>query len=301
MGKLGRTQRSGKVGPTTRLHGSTTESYDRAATTTSGSVSTTAVLVWRNDARRTLNEALHLANVRFFSGADELFAAAQTQWANAIIIEPLDDANQSTAPIVRRVRNGFPSIPVIVYTGTEQSETRSLVQIIRAGGDAIAVRGVDDILGQLKHIVEVSTLTRVSSETLQQIEPELSPEVRPILAFCLENAARELSVQEVADALSVHRRTLVNRLRSAGLPGPAWIITWCRLSVASRLLDDPARSVDQVAATLHFASPSAFRALCKRHTGMRPQELRQRGAPQQMIELIRRRLRTMPDRIGGAA
>ena len=263
-------------------------------------ISATGAFVLSGPGRRALNGFLSTANVRFFERPDELIGAVRDQMMNSVIVEPTDKSNESTAPIVRRIRAACPSIPIVVYTGVTPREVRSLVPIIRAGADAVIVRGIDDLAGRLEEVIEESTVLRVAGETLTELELILAPEVVAIFTFCFENAARDLSVQTVADALTVHRRTLVNRLSSEGLPGPAWIIAWCRLLIASRLLEDPARSVPWVAASLGFSSASAFRALCKRHTGCRPLELRQRGGARYMINLIRDRLNDRTQQFGSA-
>src|SRR4029079_12236459 len=92
---------------------------------------------------------------------------------------------------------------------------------------------------------------------------------------------------DIAHALGIARRTLVSRLASAGLPGPAALITWSRLLVVAHLLEDPARSVDQVAAAVGFPSSTSLRVTCKRYTGVRPLDLRSRGGHRHVLDLIR--------------
>ena len=81
----------------------------------------------------------------------------------------------------------------------------------------------------------------------------------------------------MADALNVHRKTLVARLSGANLPTPSALISWCRILVAARLLEDPGRSVEQVALLLEFPSGTSMRNMMKRYTGLRPGEIRENG------------------------
>src|SRR3546814_9586520 len=78
----------------------------------------------------------------------------------------------------------------------------------------------------------------------------------PFVTFCLEQARRAITVPEAAAALGVHRKTLVDRLAAAGFPTPSAMIAWCRLITAARLLEDPGRTVEQVALLLDFPSGS---------------------------------------------
>jgi transcriptional regulator GlxA family with amidase domain len=83
-------------------------------------------------------------------------------------------------------------------------------------------------------------------------------------------------VSELARAALCSPRTLRRTLGRAGLPAPEELLAWRRLLHAGRLLDD-GRSADGVARTLGFSSGSALRKCLKRHTGLRPRELRRQG------------------------
>jgi AraC-like DNA-binding protein len=101
--------------------------------------------------------------------------------------------------------------------------------------------------------------------------------VLPILRYCLEQGRRALTVEQVAQALHVHRKTLVDRLTAAGFPSPSALISWSRLMVAARLMEDPGRSIEQVALVLDFPSGTSMRNMVKRYTGLRPAEIRENG------------------------
>ncbi len=97
-------------------------------------------------------------------------------------------------------------------------------------------------------------------------------------------------MEDVANALGVHRKTLVDRLKAAQLPSPRAIIGWCRLLVAARVLDDPGRTVEQVALMLDFPSGTALRNMCKRYTGLRTGEVRQNGGVRCLMHAFKREL-----------
>ena len=77
-----------------------------------------------------------------------------------------------------------------------------------------------------------------------KFEPLVPATIVPFLRYCLEHARRNITVEEVAAAMGVHRKTLVDRLKAAHLPSPRAMIGWCRLLMAARLLDDPGRTID---------------------------------------------------------
>jgi AraC-like DNA-binding protein len=102
------------------------------------------------------------------------------------------------------------------------------------------------------------------------------------------HSRREMSVEDAATAMGIHRKTLVDRLRSAGLPSPRTIIGWSRLLTAARLLDDPGRTVEQVALRLDFPSGTALRNMFKRYTGLRTSEVRENGGVRCVLHAFKR-------------
>ena len=65
------------------------------------------------------------------------------------------------------------------------------------------------------------------------------------------------------------------------------LAAWARLLAAAWLLEDGGRSVEQTAHLLSFESPNALRNLLKRHTGLRPIEVRENGGLRCVLALFR--------------
>src|SRR5581483_2431497 len=76
------------------------------------------------------------------------------------------------------------------------------------------------------------------------------------------------------------------RRRHASLPSLAASISWSRLFVAARLLEDLHRPVGRVALHLGFASGSALRGMLKRYTGLTPGEVRCGGGLDRVIDAM---------------
>jgi transcriptional regulator GlxA family with amidase domain len=124
-----------------------------------------------------------------------------------------------------------------------------------------------------------STVTEgIVDAVVDRLKP-LPDRAQEIAIHCMRRAfVTPLTVEGLARDLRVHRRTLVNQLRTAGFPPPAGLIGWCRLLVSAHLLDHTERTVGDIARTLHFVSPSHYRGTVARYTGMTPTALRRRGA-----------------------
>ena len=227
-----------------------------------------------------------VAEVRFCERIEGLRALVRRSWVHLVITEPMDRAGRQTAATVAEIRHGFPSLPVIAYCALTAADTHSLIALVRAGADDVIVRDIDDVGSVASQIIARAAANRVDEQALAELIPFVSASVRPILAYCLGNPTGA-TVENIAHALGIARRTLVSRLASAGLPGPAALITWSRLLVVAHLLEDPARSVDQVADAVGFASGTSLRVTCKRYTGLRPLDLRSHGGHRHVIDLIR--------------
>jgi len=135
----------------------------------------------------------------------------------------------------------------------------------------------------VRRFVDLAATARGVDEILREIAPALHVTLFPFVHFCLQHP-RVGSVAAVAEAMGVHRKTLFVRCRDASAPPPGIIITWCRLLSAAHLLSTSMRSVETVSADLGFASPTTFRNITRRYTGLRPTELRDRNA---MVVVIR--------------
>lgn len=60
--------------------------------------------------------------------------------------------------------------------------------------------------------------------------------------------------------------------------------------IAARLLDDPGRTVEQVALMLDFPSGTALRNMFKRYTGLRTSEVRQNGGVRCVLHAFKKEL-----------
>lgn len=250
-----------------------------------------AALVWDPASRARLQEALRgQATVRFCERQSELLALAESTLAGVAVVDVRDREGHSTLPTVRRIREAYPSVPVVLYCALSPDWSRDVLAFARAGVNDLVLRDVDDLRYSLRSAM-LSAIDHCSARGITaELESVVPPTVLPIVRFCLENGRRALTVEDVADALAVHRKTLVHRLASARLPPPSAIISWCRLLIAARLMEDPGRSVEQVALILDFPSGTSLRNMMKRYTGLTPGEVRENGGARCVLHALKRAL-----------
>lgn len=227
----------------------------------------------------------------FFEEADELLAHLRRSRAAVVVVDGTDGAKQSTLPTIEAIRNGYPSLPVIAYVRAGRTETRHILAMGRLGVHELIFEGIDDVGLALRTALQSAVWQCAAVRVLTALRPHLSADVLPFVRYCLERVSQEPSVTDAAGYLGVHRKTLVYRLHRSALPPPGAMIGWCKLFLASQLLEDPRRSVTSVALELDFASTSALRGMLRRYTGLRPQDLRARGGLSVMLSLFLARIR----------
>ncbi|MGQ0766295.1 MAG: helix-turn-helix domain-containing protein [Gemmatimonadota bacterium] len=235
-------------------------------------------LVWDSPSRsRLVDAARGQAHLRFCESKSELMALVENGLAEVVVLDSRDRMGQSTLSTVRRLREEFPSVPVVLYCVLTPSVSREMLEFARAGVSELILRGLDDVWTTLRAVLTRAGDKSSVKSLLAELEGLVPANLTAMMRFCLENGERPLTVEDVARALNVHRKTLVERLSGAGLPTPSSIIAWCRLLVVARMLEDPGRTAEQVALILNFPSSTALRNMIKRYTGLRTSEIRQNG------------------------
>ena len=250
-----------------------------------------AALVRDPVSRARLIDALRTeASVRYCERFSEVFALVESGLANLVVLDHRDFDGSPTLPTVRRLRDEYPSVPIVMYLPMSAVISGAVMDYAKAGVSQLVFQGVDDLKSSLRSAVDAA-LDQVSASALSdELESLVPPTIVPFFRYCLEHARRDFTVEEVAAAMGVHRKTLVDRLKAARLPSPRAMIGWCRLLVAARLLDDPGRTVEQVALKLDFPSGAALRNMFKRYTGLKTTEVRENGGVRCMLHAFKREL-----------
>ncbi len=250
-----------------------------------------AALVKDPVSRARLTDALRNdATVRNCERLTEVLALVEQGLATIVVLDHRDRDGNAALPVVRRLRDEFPSVPVVLYLPMAAVASGALMEYARAGVSQLVFQGMDDFKTSLRAAINAA-LDQVSAGALAaDLESIIPPTIVPFLRYCLEHARRNITVEEVATAMGVHRKTLVDRLKAARLPSPRAMIGWCRLLVAARLLDDPGRTVEQVALKLDFPSGTALRNMFKRYTGLRTTEVRENGGVRCLLHAFKSEL-----------
>jgi AraC-like DNA-binding protein len=258
---------------------------------------TVAALVWDSAGRARLQEALRgQAAVRFCDRQEEIIALVDNDLVSVLVLDVRDRDGLSTLGTVRRIRTGYPSVPVVLYFALGPDTSEDVKNFVRAGVNELVFRDFTDLRVPLRAAITAAQDHCSAKAILEELEPFVPDGVRPIIRYCLENARRSMTVAQVAANCGVHRKTLVERLTAAGFPAPSAVISWCRILVAARLLEDPGRSIEQIALVLDFPSGTSMRNMVRRYTGLRPYEVRENGGMRCVLHAFKREIGA----VGGA-
>ena len=249
-----------------------------------------AALVTRMEDRFALRRELRaLGDVRFAKDSAGLLALVRESRVRLVITEARDPKRREAAPAVRAIRSTFPSIPVLILCSPTADDIHLLVDLVRSGADDAIVRGVDRIGSAAAVLLARGEQTQVLTCAIGEIAGVVTADARSIFSYAITNPAARRPVEEVARSLAVSRRTLVNRLSAAGLPGPGVFVAWGRLLVAASLLEGGQRSLREVARALGLESSAGLHVLIRRHSPFSARALRD-GGSKAVLELIRSRL-----------
>jgi AraC-like DNA-binding protein len=214
-----------------------------------------------------------------------------------LALVPLVDAGGgSLAPIVSRVRHVSPTTRVVVVCSRTAHEGAVLLTTIRAG--ATAVHFVDDAGWELD-LAEprgVSNRHADADALVQRLVAETAP-VSALLKICVERGTERLSVDALARAAGMSRRTLGRVCSRANGPAPHALLMWGRLLIGLTVLRADRAALGVAARAGGFASGRLFRRWLIRLTGHSPDILRAMP-PDALYAELARRFGSLPARSG---
>lgn len=217
------------------------------------------------------------------SSANEVLGALAQESALAVIVSAYGPAVPEAIALTRALRARHATVPVLVYHDAQYTNPRDLLAFFQAGAAEIIQRGGDDFRRAFATVLAAAGHRVTARRVLDQLQPVLPPQARPLLEYLMERADTPLSIEQAAAAVGVARRTLEKRLARLGYPAPETLIGWCRLLLAAHLLEDQARTFDDVASELSFPSGMALRSMLKRYTGVSGREAREGHGPVALV------------------
>jgi transcriptional regulator GlxA family with amidase domain len=97
-----------------------------------------------------------------------------------------------------------------------------------------------------------------------------SATLEPVLGWLAENAHRDLTLEDIAVAAHTSARTLNRRFHDETGQSPIQWLGGVRIRHAQELLETTDHDIERIARQVGFSSPTNFRALFRRATGVAP-------------------------------
>lgn len=207
-----------------------------------------------------------------------------------IAVVDLYATGQADFEHIRRLKQQSPGLSLLTYSAITLDRVHDVFDAGRIGMDGLIVMDEDDSPRQLLARIERAESRSLGGEVKLALG-EVDSSVRDAVLLVITRAHERLSPEGLARLLALPRRTMSHRLATAGYPPPRRLLTWGRLIVAARMLEDPHRTADRVAASLGFPSGSAFRNVCQRYLHSTPGEIRRRGGAAFVLRALLRQVR----------
>jgi serine-type D-Ala-D-Ala carboxypeptidase/endopeptidase (penicillin-binding protein 4) len=171
------------------------------------------------------------------------------------------------------LRDRFPDVGVVAFV--ESVEPDGYYQLGELGVDSIVVAGARAI--QTRANVDFA-LTMARARQVQRIlEKRVAAPGPRAVAWAIEHAGPDTSVERLASALGMTARALRDATHDAGLPSPTRLLVWGRLLLAGARLGDDGRRVEDVAFSLGYSTSTALGRAMKVHTGLTAAAVSRRG------------------------
>jgi AraC-like DNA-binding protein len=244
-----------------------------------------AALVPAPGCRARLESAVHSAHtVRICEDWVVLTRACESEPVHLAVFDLYADG-RTNFDRVRLLRLRFPRVALLAYVSLQAEQAREMFDLARCGVDDLVVAGIDDDPVSLRTHIDKAE-ARSAAAIVRPAVGQFPMVVRDAVLAAVTRAHERLTAETLARRLGVSRSDLTHALATAELPPPNQLITWGRLIVAAHLLEESDRSAEGVAGILDFASPGAFRNACRRYLGATPHEVRERGGPAYVTELL---------------
>ena len=254
-------------------------------------------------ARVRLHRALGSAYAIAWAGDwDQVENLVRRMAVDVIVVDPGSSGTVVVTPLCR-LRERYPSVPVVLYTEFRTDLADALLQWGDAGVCGAAFLDQSDSAWDLRRLLNTATERSAAGQLLQTLErelPGLDEKVGHVLRVGLYEATTLETAKEWGDLVGLPRRQLYRLFFDAGLPTPKTCLQWLRLLYVAKALADPAVSVEDVVFRMRYSAPSNFWAHTRMILGLSPSEMRWSVTAEDLVDrfasLCRDRARVIRDR-----
>jgi AraC-like DNA-binding protein len=225
--------------------------------------------------------ASHGFQLRLLRGWEGLLDEVRTAPASALlVVDPYAGVPPGGRVSVElsALLNRFPSLTVTAALGLRPGRLDDVRRLGEWG--VVQVLDLDEELTSMAIAQRLLTARGRPLRALlaRALPPSAGGALRAILSAATTVVAEGGQGADLADALHITPRTLTRWCRRAALPPPRRLLAWMRILLACELLDDPGRTVSDVALSCGYAADSSLRHALRSFLGTNPRRLRAAGA-----------------------
>ncbi len=224
--------------------------------------------------RHLVGDAVRVDDVPSLARAED---ALQHSVGACLLLGVPGEGHADCAIQYQRFRRRFPYVPVVAVFVPGVSTHRGTMTLGRIGVTDILSADTELKLGPLYTALKRCQAHDVSHRVWEECGLSLPHPLVTVLKTALRLALEPISARLLADAAGIPERSLRKFCEDNGIPSPRWVIGWARLLTAAHYLDEPGRTLAQVAELLQYPSSCALRNQLRRYTASSPRTLRREG------------------------
>jgi len=223
----------------------------------------------------------------------ELQSIVSHQEADLVVADPAA-AGHLEVEALEDLRRRFPSLPVVVYTQLAPASIKAIVRLARYGIEHVVLSRFDDEPRRFLELLEGIPAHALGDRMLQELAGPLS--TLPVMVVraidqLFRSPARFKSAHDLAAAAGMNLRTLYRNLEPAGIYSARALVVSARLLRAYAFLQDPGRSIKDVAAKAGYHSPWQLSQQLRELTGRTTEQVRREVTPDALVALLGEQIR----------
>lgn len=190
---------------------------------------------------------------------------------------------------LEHLRRQFPSLPVVVYTLLSPAGMKAIVRLARSGVEHVVLSRFDDEPRRFRELLESIPAYALGDRMLQELAASLAKlPVTVVRAIdqLFRSPERFKNAQDLADAAGMNLRTLYRNLEPAELYSARTLVVAARLLRAYAYLQDPGRSIKDVAAKAGYHSPWQLSQQMRELTGRTTEQVRHEVTGQALVTML---------------
>jgi AraC-like DNA-binding protein len=223
----------------------------------------------------------------------ELHGAVHHGRCDIVVADP-QTSDTEAIPALEDLRRHLPSLSIVLYTQLAPTSVHAVVRLAKVGIEHVVLNRFDDEPGRFLNLLEGIPVQALSDRMLQELAESLSrlpaALVRSIDQL-FRSPARFKNAQDVAAAADMTLRTLYRSLEGAGIFSAWTLVMSARLLRAYALLQDPGRSIKDVAANAGYHSPWQLSQQFRAVTGQTTNQVRREVTSDVLVRLLAEQVR----------